>query len=241
MGDTRTPITVEVHDWRILGATLPRRPDYVPFYVSPIATIWDVLAGVANALQGNRRIGKLKILAHGMHTNEKMGNATPLVGVMLGSSMIHGGFTVTGKDHGYTDEYGVTLKLPEGRCNETLSLWGRFKGYIDEIRFLSCGAASHHLAVGPADFIKPDISGYEMCRRFARITGAYVMAAKLYQRFEYGTLDGNPVASRRSPNYNEQAITDFGPWEGPVVVLNPAGDEVGYSPGGDPPTYRRGS
>jgi len=48
-----------------------------------------------------------------------------------------------------------------------------------------------------------------------------------------------PAKSRNDPNYVASEPTRFGKWEGPVVVFNPRGVQVGYGTDGNAPTNQR--
>jgi hypothetical protein len=197
----------------------------------------EVLAAVAQALGGSRRIGRLLIMAHGMSISK---TSDALVGVLLGRDLIHAGFRSWGEQD-IDEEYGPNI-IQAGYHTETLSPWGRFKGRIDEIRFLSCGAASKVAEL--TDNVEPDMTGFEMCGRFAVRTGAYVMAAEQKQMFTFGYRPWGGLASapksREAWNYEGSVPTNFGLWEGPVHVFSPfSGSVVASSSNGLDPVYKR--
>jgi hypothetical protein len=239
-GDPVETVTLELHDWRIPGGP-GIGPNYIAANIYPRHSMDVVLGVVDRVLSGNRRIGRLLIMAHGIHAADD--DLSALVGVLLGHDLIQGGYT-TYTDHDIGDaQYGSNV-LAAGRHAENLSLWRRFRGRIDEIRFLSCGAAS--LSRGTSGIADPDRSGYEMCKQFALDSGAYVMAAEQTQNFSYGYRPYGGLASqpkyREDWNYVDSVPTDFGAWEGPVYVFSPvSGRMIASSTNGKDPVYTRGA
>jgi len=198
-----------------------------------------VLSYVQRAISGTQRIGTLIIMAHGIYANDDE-TGGPVIGVRLGRDLITAGFK-TYKEHIFTDSYGSVV-YPPGHQAETISKWGRFNGNIDEIRFMSCGAASQsNYTTGIAE---PDKSGYEMCKAFARITGAYVIAAERNQvyQFQYKWPQiSKPPGRREDWNYDDSVPADFGAWEGPVYVFSPfTGSMIATTSNGATPTYNYG-
>lgn len=229
---TKEDIELEIHDSRIEGSgqfAVNRRVRYVnedtPY--SAVLNLIDI------ELRLGKQITRLDIVAHGYYVGLD-DNDYPLFGIMVGREGIHGGFTakVPLRD-------GLRMVFPPGAYPSNLSAWSRFKGRIDEIRLYACGAANPIKKPGNL-YVEMEMSGYEMCGKLAKISGAYVMGALMIQAYNYKILFGGGVQAPNGLNTRIEP-TNWGKWEGPVFVFSPiSGRAIAKSTNGADPVYRRG-